>query len=149
MKQLALLALLIGTAAIPLSAQDKSAQPAPAAARESSAHKAAKARSGGLPANAVKVSDGVYKAPDASGKMWVYITTPFGYSRLPESQYQADKPAQPPPALRVVSVEGGKVRFERVTPFGKSTWTRPVAELTGDEKAAYEASLDSQKNDKQ
>lgn len=92
------------------------------------------------PAGAEKVSEGVFRTKDSAGKVWIYTRTPFGFARREEGS----APAVPPPVapvLRVLEVKDGTVRFERDTPFGRSSWTRPVAELNEREKAAYEASL--------
>ena len=92
------------------------------------------------PAGAEKVSEGVFRARDSAGKVWIYTRTPFGFARSEEGA----APAAPPPevpAFRVLDVKDGKVRFERDTPFGKSVWTRSVDQLDEKEKAAYQASL--------
>ena len=100
-----------------------------------------------LPANAEKVRDGVWRAKDAAGKTWIYTHTPFGYNKMDEDTYQAAARASAPPALRLISASGGNATFERDTPFGKSRWTRPVAELSDEEKAAYGQRPDAAAND--
>lgn len=90
------------------------------------------------PAGAEKLSEGVFRAKDSSGKVWIYTRTPFGFARHEEGAAQA-APRPEVPAFRVLDVKDGKVRFERATPFGKSAWTRNVAQLDEKEKAAYEA----------
>lgn len=90
------------------------------------------------PAGAEKLSEGVFRAKDSSGKVWIYTRTPFGFARHEEGAAQA-APRPEVPAFRVLEMKDGKVRFERVTPFGKSAWTRTVAQLDEKEKEAYEA----------
>jgi hypothetical protein len=95
----------------------------------------------GVPAAAEKVGDGVWKWKDPQGKSWVYHLTPFGYSRTLDS---VDKPAAQgavpgQEGLRVVEVKPGEVTFEQPTPFGKSRWTRAMADMNAAEKAAYAA----------
>lgn len=90
------------------------------------------------PAGAEKVSDGVYRSKDSAGKAWIYTRTPFGFARHEEGA----APVAPPPSpveFRVLEMKGDTVRFERDTPFGKSVWNRPIAQLDEKEKAAYEA----------
>lgn len=93
-----------------------------------------------LPAGAEKVSEGVYRAKDVNGKVWIYTRTPFGFARNEEGAAPA-APRPEMPVIRVLDVKGDTVRFVRDTPFGKAVWTRTVAELNDKEKAAYEASL--------
>lgn len=95
-----------------------------------------------LPAGAEKVSEGVFRAKDSAGKVWIYTRTPFGFARHEEGAAPV-APQPDVPGVRVLEVKGGTVRFERDTPFGKTVWTRPVADLNEKEKAAYEASLAS------
>jgi hypothetical protein len=90
------------------------------------------------PAGAEKLSDGVFRAKDSAGKVWIYTRTPFGFAKHEEGAAPA-APRPEVPAFRVLEVKGGTVRFERDTPFGKSVWTRPVAQLDEKEKAAYES----------
>jgi curli biogenesis system outer membrane secretion channel CsgG len=91
-----------------------------------------------LPAGAEKVSEGVYRHKDSAGKAWIYTRTPFGFAKGEEGA----APAAPVPSaieFRVVEVKGDTVRFERDSPFGKSVWTRRIADLDEKEKAAYES----------
>lgn len=126
-------ALMTLAAAAAQTAQRPAARPAPPRA----------ANAVPLPANAEKVSEGVFRAKDSSGKVWIYTRTPFGFAKHEEGS----APAAPPPevpAFRVLEAKGGTVRFERDTPFGKSVWTRPAAQLDEKEKAAYETYQASQ-----
>jgi len=88
-----------------------------------------------LPKGAIEIEPNLYRYTDAQGKTWLARRTPFGFSRW------EDKPAQPPPAQVVEPAPpikatdlGDTVRFERQTPFGKSTWLRKKTELSDDEK---------------
>lgn len=92
----------------------------------------------GVPAAAEKAGEDLWKWKDPQGKAWIYRRTMFGYARtadVPEKPSDTDAAAAARP--RVVEVKGDDVTFERVTPFGKARWTRAVAEMTVDEKAAY------------
>jgi len=136
--------ILIGVMAVAAMAQTKSAKPAaarPAAVKPPAGNQ--------LPAGAEKVSEGVWRAKDASGKTWIYTKTPFGFMRAPEGSPDVP-PAPVVPEVRVTSIQGDTVKFERETPFGKTVWTRPVSDLNEREKAAYEArqreSLEPQKS---
>lgn len=96
----------------------------------------------GVPASAENAGDGVWKWKDPQGKSWIYNRTMFGYSRTEDVP---DKPAERGAAgakgLRVVEVNAAQVTFEQATPFGKSRWSRALADMNSDEKAAYEGRL--------
>lgn len=111
---------------------------------KTAARRGSQANSNELPANAVKIQEGVYQVKDAKGKTWIYSRTPFGWSKVDEAASKESARASETPAFRAVSVEGDKVKFERETPFGKSTWTKPIADLTADEKAAYDLKMNAQ-----
>jgi hypothetical protein len=91
-----------------------------------------------LPANAEKVRDGVWRSRDAAGKTWIYTRTPFGFARVEENAQQDSASSSSGPAVVATAVQGDSVTFERESPFGKSRWTRKVADLSDEEKAAYE-----------
>ncbi len=101
-----------------------------------SAPKKPSAAAQGLPVGAVKTGDGEWKWKDPQGKSWIYHSTAFGYARVEDVP---GKTAAAQVGLRVVEVKAAEVVFEQATPFGKSRWTRPVAEMNADEKAALEA----------
>ena len=126
----------------------EAAKPGTAATPANTAQ-AAKAEAVAPPANAEKIGDGVYKATDTAGKTWIYTRTPFGYSKVAESEHQAAGNSVQSAALQVVSIDGDKVKFQRDTPFGKSVWTRAKSELSEDEKAALEANRNNSKSTKQ
>lgn len=88
-----------------------------------------------LPADAEKISDGVWRARDAQGRTWIYKRTPFGLVRHEEAA------AEPPAAaagLRVREAGPDRVVFERKTPFGLRTWSKGRQELDADERAALQ-----------
>lgn len=95
----------------------------------------------GVPAAAEKVGEDLWKWKDPQGKTWIYRRTMFGYARTADVQEKTSETettaTQEGP--RVVGEKAGEVTFERVTPFGKARWTRAMAEMTVDEKAAYAA----------
>lgn len=110
---------------------------------------AAAAPPAGVPAAAKQIEETRWRHTDAQGKSWVYIKTPFGVTRMPE-----DKAAAPDAArtaarqaaqFEVLEVRADEAVFQRATPFGKARWTRPVSELTDDEKAALEAAATNAK----
>ena len=88
-----------------------------------------------LPAGAEKINDGAWRYKDAAGKVWIYTRTPFGYGKALEGAAGSNVPEVA--GLRVAGAEGGKVKFERDSPFGKSVWTKTAAEMNEQEKAAY------------
>lgn len=126
--RICLAALMTLAAAAAQTAQRPASRPAPPRAANAFA----------LPAGAEKVSEGVFRAKDSSGKVWIYTRTPFGFAKHEEGSAPAAPPPEAP-AFRVLEVKAGTVRFERDTPFGKSVWARPVTQLDEKEKAAYEA----------
>ena len=95
-----------------------------------------------IPANAVKIDDQTYKITEKDGKTWVYRTTPFGLSRLPEEQFRKQEDAAPiKPSMQAnvrVTDLGDEYKFERAHPFGVQAWKKKKAELTNDEKSYIE-----------
>jgi glucose/arabinose dehydrogenase len=114
------------------------AAPAQAARKDKAAPKAKAAQAVVLPAGAEKLEEGVWRAKDERGRMWIYKQTPFGLIRMEEEQARAEAKAAEP-ELRVVEVRGGMAVFERVTPFGRKSWTRPLDKLDQDESRALDA----------
>lgn len=95
-----------------------------------------------LPAGAEKIGDYKWKHKDAAGKTWVYVQTPFGFSKVDEETYrrqEAERLADGQTGgnmVRVVDQSGDPVTFEMTTPFGKQRWQKKRAELSDKEKAA-------------
>lgn len=116
-----------------------------------------------LPAGAVRTGPYTWRHTDKEGKVWIYRETPFGLMKQ-DARYAPDAadhgaPVEPKkdyietpfgnmkvqdlekrpagPALRVRE-EGGKLHFERETPFGVQKWTRDKTMLTPEEKKAWE-----------
>ncbi|WP_321475904.1 hypothetical protein [uncultured Paludibaculum sp.] len=150
MKRLAgvMTVLVLGAATAFAQASGSSTEQARKAAKvKSTARRAPAAASSELPANAEKIQEGVYKAKDAKGKTWIYSRTPFGWTKTDEAAFQEAAKSSEMPPIRVVAVEGDKVKFERDSPFGKSVWSKPINDLAADERAAYELKLNA-KNEK-
>ena len=89
-----------------------------------------------IPKDAVEIQPGVWEAKDAEGKTWHYRKTPFGIRKYepenPSSKLEED-------AKRIKATDlGDKVRFERRTPFGSSTWEKKKSELNEVEKIAWQ-----------
>jgi hypothetical protein len=88
---------------------------------------------------------GSTRVTDENGKRWILKKTPFGVAKIAEVDETSDR------ALRAKETSigirafdaGDSVRFERMTPFGKSTWTKKKAELDDSEQAAWTASQKS------
>lgn len=97
-----------------------------------------------LPAGAEKIGEFKWRYKDSAGKTWIYVQTPFGFSKLSESDYmqQNSQPADESAvaATKVVAQSSDGVTFERQTPFGPQRWTKKRAELNPTEKAALEKS---------
>ncbi len=119
------------------SAQNKKrAQPVPPPSA------AAQSQTQSIPAGAKLVEPNLYRYTDSNGKTWNYRQTPFGVSKWEETSQPAPLPtpksnqatteAKTDPV--VVTDLGDSYRFERKTPFGKSTWVRKKSELTDEEQ---------------
>lgn len=103
----------------------------------------------GVPAAAKQIEETKWRHTDAQGKAWIYIRTPFGVARMLEDKEAAPDTskaaARQAAQFEVLEVRGDEIVFQRATPFGKARWTRPMSELTEDEKAALEAAAKSGK----
>lgn len=127
---------------IPAAAQT-AAKPAPAP-KSKPAAKSSSPTANTLPAGAERIGEYKWKHKDAAGKTWVYVQTPFGFSKVDEETYlrqQAEKQADTSTGsamIRVVEQDADKVTFEIMTPLGKQRWQKPRAELGEKEKAALE-----------
>jgi hypothetical protein len=98
-----------------------------------------------IPAGAKQVEPNLYRYTDSNGKTWNYRQTPFGISKWEATSTPASEPdAAPQPGPQsnqaksepvVVTDLGDSYRFEKNTPFGKSSWVRKKSELTDQEKA--------------
>jgi hypothetical protein len=119
-----------------------------------------------LPVNAVRISDGLYRFTDPDGKVWLYRRTPFGYARSEEGLVKDSAAAGADTSQRTAGTpfggakstgndrssgkgasssveitateEGDNIRFERPTPFGKTQWVKPKAELNAEETRIWE-----------
>ncbi|HNY41494.1 MAG TPA: hypothetical protein PKJ41_13930 [Bryobacteraceae bacterium] len=98
----------------------------------------------GLPEGAEPAGDRTWRYKDKAGKTWIYVRTPFGFSKAEEKtpgteiEPAVNKEKVAAPAFRIVSVKGDVVAFERDSPFGKSKWTKKKSELAADELAELE-----------
>ena len=97
-----------------------------------------------VPAGAVEREPGRFFYTDKEGKKWIFVRTPFGYSRL-EDKPGASSPAEPTVPLANVKVteSGDTVSFERPSSFGVTKWQKKKADLTDDEKAALRRSQEA------
>ena len=130
MKQI-LVVLILAAAAVSAPAQTGKAQKAAPKAR------AAAPAAVTVPRDAEKIGEGVWRAKDAQGKVWIYKRTPFGLTRYQEEC--AEQPASAgQAAVRVREAGPERVVFERKTPFGAKTWTKTPAELDEEERQAFE-----------
>ncbi|MCX7602636.1 MAG: hypothetical protein N2036_01030 [Bryobacteraceae bacterium] len=90
-----------------------------------------------LPADAEKVAEGVWRARDAQGRIWIYKRTPFGLTRYEEAAAAPETPAGTS-GIRVREAGESRVVFEKATPFGLRTWTKNPQELDAEEREALE-----------
>lgn len=103
----------------------------------------------GPPAGAQQISETQWRHTGPDGKAWIYTRTPFGWSRGPEDKVNPDTkamPSKPGPALEVVEIRESEAVFQRATPFGRSRWTKPLADLDEAERAAVAAARPSKSN---
>ena len=134
---LGLILLMPGAVAVAAGGQSGSGKPQ--AESGSKAAPKTNAVGGGLPSGAVKAEDGTWRYKDASGKVWIYEKSPFGYSKRsePAEKPTSEEPTKPP--YRVVEVKGDLITFETSNPFGKARWTRKRDEMNKNEKLSLEA----------
>lgn len=109
----------------------------------------------GIPAGAVKADDS-YRYTDTQGRKWIYRQTPFGISRIADTDSApaakaagaAAKPdastlksTAPAPAVQDnirATDHGDTVSFERPGPFGVYRWERKKSDLDASERAAWQ-----------
>ena len=97
----------------------------------------AQAQTPSIPAGAKLVEPNLYRFTDSNGKTWNYRQTPFGISKWEEKPAAAQPVAEPTRAKTepvVVTDLGDSYRFEKNTPFGRSSWVRKKSQLTDEEK---------------
>ncbi len=91
-----------------------------------------------IPADAVRIDEQTYKLKEKDGKTWVYRKTPFGVSRLEETQFNKQNEAAPIKPVKESSVKvtdlGSEYKFERAHAFGVQVWKKKKSELSDDEK---------------
>jgi hypothetical protein len=104
-----------------------------------------------MPKDAEPVGQGRFRAVDAGGVAWIYQNTPFGVTKIRESELppkpgqssgfgvvtKTDEPAdkeQSPATLHNVKAfpSGDEIRFEKQTPFGTTAWTKKRTDQLND-----------------
>jgi hypothetical protein len=92
-----------------------------------------------IPKDAVANPDGTYAYTDKEGKKWLYAKTPFGVTRGEDHRGSAVAPAGPSRKAVVTATDNGDtVKFVRQTPFGPMKWEKKKADLTDEERQAFE-----------
>jgi hypothetical protein len=104
---------------------------------QASSKSAPKANKITLPPDATPIGANTYAHTDASGKKWIYKTTPFGVHRTEATGQEQAADAGNADAVKVTDA-GDQLRFERSTAFGMSSWTKKKTELTAWEKQVWE-----------
>lgn len=130
--RIALCAVLIATVSAGANAQQTKTK---AGAKTTQAKKAVALQ---IPKDAEKIDANVWRARDASGKVWLYYQTPFGVTRTEEKSVREAQAPLSAPGLRLVELTANGAVFERTTPFGISRWTRVESDFTADERAVVE-----------
>lgn len=89
---------------------------------------------------------GTSRYTDENGKKWILKKTPFGTAKIADDgEAKAEKPAPATQGMRATE-SGDSVRFERMTPFGKATWTKKKDDLDESEQAAWDATQRARSN---
>lgn len=91
----------------------------------------------GVPKDAQRIEGGSWRWRDKDGAVWIFSPGPTGFSRAREEDVKKLEASSRSLPL-VVEAKGGNVTFLVPTPFGGSRWTKPLAALDDDEKAAFE-----------
>ena len=98
----------------------------------------AQAKTPSIPAGAKLIEPNLYRFTDSGGKTWNYRQTPFGISKWEETPATAPQPvAKSAPSKSepvVVTDLGDSYRFDKNTPFGRSSWVSKKSALTDEEK---------------
>jgi len=104
-----------------------------------------------IPKDAEPLGQGRYRAVDTGGVAWIYQNTPFGVSKIRESELPpkpgqssmfgvamktgetASKPQDEATLHNVTAFPSGdEIRFEKQTPFGKKEWTKKRTDQLND-----------------
>ena len=125
-------------APLPLAAQD--AKPPAAQDAKSAKADAPDKPLTAIPASAVQIEPGAYRWTDAKGKKWILFQTPFGIARKEDTGEPLRKKLQEDRGMQGVKIteDGDSLKFEREGPFGTYKWTKKKAELSDEEKAAWQ-----------
>lgn len=140
MKHMLRLAAAAALLMVPAGAQRK--EKAAPAAPKPAAKPASSPVANTLPAGAEKISEFKWRHKDAAGKTWVYVQTPFGFSRIDEETHRKQEAEKQADAgggasmVRLVDKTAEQATFEMTTPFGKQRWQKKLSELSDKEKAA-------------
>ena len=87
-----------------------------------------------------ELEPGSTRITDENGKRWILKKTPFGVSKLPDDSPEAGTARRAETSMGVKAFDAGdSVRFERMTPFGKASWTKKKDDLDDSEQAAWNA----------
>lgn len=93
-----------------------------------------------IPQGAVKVDEATYRFQEPAvngkpGKVWLYRKSPFGVTRIEESEAAKIGAANPMSVESPAKVTdlGDSYRFERTGPFGAKIWTKKKSELSAEE----------------
>ena len=94
-----------------------------------------------IPSDAQQIEPGAYRWTDSKGKKWILFQTPFGIARKEDTGEPLRKKQQEPQMMQGVKIteDGDSLKFEREGPFGTYRWSKKKADLTDEEKAAWQS----------
>ncbi len=97
-----------------------------------------------IPSDAQQIEPGAYRWTDTKGKKWILFQTPFGIARKEDTGEPLRKKQTEPEKMQGVKMteDGDSVKFEREGPFGTYRWSKKKAELTDEERAAWQSQQD-------
>ena len=129
-----LFVLCLSAASIAAAPQD--AKPAPKSAKAKTPEKPLTA----IPSTAVQIEPGAYRWTDSKGKKWILFQTPFGIAKKEDDGQPLRKKQTEARTMDGVKIteDGDSLKFEREGPFGTYKWSKNKADLTDEEKAAWE-----------
>lgn len=97
-----------------------------------------------IPADAQQIEPGAFRWTDAKGRKWILFQTPFGIARKEDTGEPLRKKQQEARTMQGVKIteDGDSLKFEREGPFGMYRWSKKKADLTDEEKAAWQSQQD-------